>query len=45
MNKVAKNEKTKTNKMSGEMKQTTLFDVKGDNLKALIQNERISIKN
>ena len=43
MNKVATNEKAKTNKMSGEMKQTTLFDVKGDNLKALMQNERISL--
>ena len=43
MYKVAKNEKTKTNKMSGEMKQTTLFDIKGDNLKALMQNERISL--
>ena len=33
----------KNKKKSGEMKQTTLFDVKGDNLKALMQKERISL--
>lgn len=44
MYKLAKNEnKPKTRKMSGEMKQTTLFDVKGDDLKALMQKERISL--